>query len=424
MNRSAATSLLLTAAVLLPLATTTAQEPPTTPSAKIEALKVFLDCQTRCDFDHFRRAIPFVNYVRDRQDADLHVLVTAQGTGGGGREFTFSFIGLERFAGREDTLLYVSSGTDTDNEVRDGQTRTLMLGLMPYVANTPIADRIDISYRALEQGDVRQQPEDDSWNFWVFRIGGNGSVFGESRTRFYSVNGNVSANRTTEAWRINVFANGRFSEQRFELDDDETVVSRTTNYRLEGSVVRSIGDHWAAGAEASAAKSTRLNQDLTLRFGSALEYNIFPYAESTRRQLTIFYGVAVARFDYEEITIFDETTETRLEHFLEFAVEAVQPWGEIDASLEGSMFLHDLGRHRIELDGGISIRVVRGLDLRLNGSIARVKNQIYLPGADIPEEDILLRRRQLGTDFEARASFGFSYRFGSIFNNVVNPRMR
>lgn len=36
---------------------------------------------------------------------------------------------------------------------------------------------------------------------------------------------------------------------------------------------------------------------------------------------------------------------------------------------------------------------------------------------------IQLRRRLLETDYEAGFSVGFRYRLGSIFNNVVNPRL-
>lgn len=94
-------------------------------AAQDQAIGVFLDCQTlHCDFDHFRREITFVNWVRDRQDAHVHILGTAQETGGGGREFTFAFIGLREFAGRSDTLRYVSSNTDTEAEVRDGLVQT------------------------------------------------------------------------------------------------------------------------------------------------------------------------------------------------------------------------------------------------------------------------------------------------------------
>ena len=64
------------------------------------AVRVFLDCpDTFCDFDYYRTEITFVNWVRDRQFAQVHVLVTTQSTGGG-QEYTLSFIGLERFAAR------------------------------------------------------------------------------------------------------------------------------------------------------------------------------------------------------------------------------------------------------------------------------------------------------------------------------------
>src|SRR5947207_10729638 len=69
-------------------------------------LDVYVDCEDwrACDFDYFRTEITFVNWVRDRQVADVHILVTTQQTGGGGREFTVTFLGLRAFAGLADTL--------------------------------------------------------------------------------------------------------------------------------------------------------------------------------------------------------------------------------------------------------------------------------------------------------------------------------
>jgi len=37
-------------------------------------------------------------------------------------------------------------------------------------------------------------------------------------------------------------------------------------------------------------------------------------------------------------------------------------------------------------------------------------------------EDVLLRRYALETNYNYWTSIGFSYSFGSIFNNIVNPR--
>lgn len=37
--------------------------------------------------------------------------------------------------------------------------------------------------------------------------------------------------------------------------------------------------------------------------------------------------------------------------------------------------------------------------------------------------EILLGLRERGTDYEYDLEVGFSYSFGSVFQNVVNPRM-
>lgn len=390
------------------------QEPP------VEALRVFLDCDD-CDFDHFRREVPVINYVRDRQDAQLHVLVTEQRTGAGGREYTFHFLGLDEHGARSDTLRYVSRQTDTDDEVRAGLVRTFKLGLVRYLAATPFAERVDVLFR----GAAAQPPApaDDPWNLWVFRTRLSIEADGEQRTTSTGISGSLEASRVTDAWKIDLEVDGRYSDSRFELGGDTTLVSTSRDLEFEALVVGSLGPHWSAGARASAGRSTRFNQDIALRVSPALEYSWYPYSESTRRQITFLYTVGLASFDYEEITIFDRTTETRLQQSFEISADFEQPWGSINSSLELSTFLHDVERHRADLFARLEIRLFRGLSLDLRGSVARIKDQLFLPREDIPEEDILLERRQLGTDFEYFIDVGFSFTFGSIFNNVVNPRL-
>ncbi len=392
-------------------------------SSRTETLKVFLDCQTRCDFDHFRREITFVDYMRDRQDAQVHVLVTDQDTGAGGREFTFNFIGLGEFEDLQDTLKYASSPVDTDEEEREGQTQTLKIGLMRYVVGTPIADRLSISYQA-PAGTREQQtsPTDDPWNLWVFRAGVGGNINGEETSRSFRVNGSFRASRVTEDWKFLFRSNGSFRENRFDLEDGSEFVSTSRNFSFSQTLVRSLGDHWSAGGRAAASASTFVNQDLAVRVAPAIEYDLYPYSESTRRQLTALYTVGVVAFDFEEITLFNKTSEFRLEQRLELAAEVVQPWGSIDGSLIGTNFLDDFALHRIDFFTGLEIRITRGLNFNIFGQISRIKNQIFLSGADISDQDRLIRRRQLGTEFRYFLNVNFSYTFGSIFNNIVNPR--
>jgi len=123
------------------------------------------------------------------------------------------------------------------------------------------------------------------------------------------------------------------------------------------------------------------------------------------------------------VAVFDQTSEVRPIHNAEVSAGIQQPWGSVNVSLEAFQYLHDLSLHRLDLGGGFSIRLFRGLNFNIFGGASRVKDQIYLSGAGLTPEERLLRVRAFETDFYYYAHVGFSYRFGSKFANVVNPRM-
>jgi hypothetical protein len=349
--------------------------------------------------------------------------VTSQRTGGGGQEFFFDFIGLEEFSGRGDSLFYVSNTTNTDAEVRDGQTQTLKLGLIAYVANMPIGRQIGIVYEApVLETQQQVQVTDDPWNLWVLEVGTSGSVSGESSRSDFDISAGVEASRTTEEWKIEFDAGGWYRRRTEELSTGSSSFSDQI-WDSELLIVRSLGDHWSTGAKAEIGSSTFGNLNLGFGAGPAIEYDIFPYDESTRRQIVFLYSVSVVAYRYDEITLFDQISELRVRQELEIAARARQPWGNVNASLFVGNYLHDFSLHRLTFSGGISVRVFRGFNINANGLISRIKDQISLPREDISDEDILLRRRQIGTDFRYRLRLGFSYEFGSIYNNVVNPRM-
>jgi hypothetical protein len=50
------------------------------------------------------------------------------------------------------------------------------------------------------------------------------------------------------------------------------------------------------------------------------------------------------------------------------------------------------------------------------------RSDMALPRGEITLEEILLRRRELSSGYRYSAEVGLSYRFGSVFSNVVNPR--
>jgi hypothetical protein len=415
-----ATALLLAALAVQ----TPAQD--STRAAQDSALRVFLDCpNTYCDFDYYRTEITFVNWVRDRQFAQLHLLITTQSTGSG-REYTLAFIGLKRFAGAQDTLRYVSGPTDTDDDIRKGLTRTMRLGLVRFAAKTPVASRIEISYSAPPQAATAVK---DRWNYWVFSAQLGSNYFAEKTQNFLSLNGGLSANRTTAAWKMEFFASASYNESnfRFEQDSVTTVTFRNLrrDYETSAKVARSLGPHWSVGMRSSVRQATFSNEDLALRAGPVLEFDIFPYSQSTRRLLTVQYATTVAAFDYADTTLFDKTSETLLNQSLTVSLDVKEPWGSTGLSLQGAAYVHDFSKHHIALFGNIDVRLFKGLSLFFFGNAARVKDRLSVAKtAGATPEEVLLQRRQLGTDFSYQAFAQLRYTFGSKFANIVNPRVR
>jgi hypothetical protein len=387
---------------------------------------VFLDCPGRipgCDFDYFRTEVTFVSYVSEREAADVHILITTQPTGGGGREYTVTFLGLGRFAGATDTLRHVAAATETEDEVREGLARVLRLGLVRYVARTSLAARLDIS-----GGDVPQTaaPGEDRWNYWVFRSRFSGNFSGERSASFAAVTLSQSADRVTDRWKIGLRANWSYSEGRFKVSDKqgaETITSIRRSTTVTGLIARSRGPHWSVGARLRAGQSTFHNEDAAVTFAPTIEFSRYPYGQSTRRAMTVRYEIGLDANDYRDTTVFDKTSEILAHQSVTGTVDFKQPWGSVEVSLEAQHYLQDIRKHHVTLFADLELRITRGLSVNLVGEASRVQDRVSVARvAGSKRNDVLLQLRQLDTDFEFFSSVGFTFRFGSVFDNVVNPR--
>jgi hypothetical protein len=284
--------------------------------------------------------------------------------------------------------------------------------------------RIELDREAVAGPTGAEAPVDDPWKAWVFRLSANGEIEGESQQDARQVGLEISANRTTEAWKIELGLESDYQEESFEIDSVTTVHSLQRSYDTNLLAVKSIDAHWSVGVEASIESSTFGNEELALAVAPAIEYNVFPYAESTRRIFAIRYGLGVKSFDYQEETIFGQTSETRPSHELSAGYSTRQPWGTTGMSFDFSQYLHDTQKYRIDVSGNADIRLFRGFTLDLRANYARVHDQLSIAKRGATTAEILLRQRELQTSYEFSTSVGISYRFGSIFNNVVNPRFR
>lgn len=383
---------------------------------KKTAPKVFIDCD-HCDIDFIRTEIAFVNYVWDRQEADVHILITTQSTGGGGQEYTIAFIGLRDYEDLQNSLTIFSNRIETQDEIRNNLAHTLKLGLGPYVARTPMAKGI----RFLLVEDVKPTSVEDKWDFWVFNISVDGELRGEEQRTSTQLSGNVSINRVTLDSKLRMGLDIDSEKDTYEVDGT-TISSSTERSDFDGLYVKSISDHWSVGGWVSVSSSTYSNIDFAYSIHPAIEYNFFPYSISTRRQLRALYKVGYGHNKYSEMTVYDKMKEGLWNESLSITLELNEPWGTAEFSLEGSHYFHDFKKNRLELSGDLSLRIYKGLSLNVEGSYSAIHDQIALPRGEITLEEILLRQRELASGYKYSAEIGLSYRFGSVFSNVVNPR--
>jgi hypothetical protein len=411
-------SILLAVIIICSLAATSlAQTPATgTEGLKETAPKVFIDCNY-CDMDYIRTEITFVNYVRDRKDAQVHVLVTTQSTGSNGTEYTLSFSGQEQFKGMNNVLQYFANNTDTNAEIRSGLVRILKIGFVPYAGKTPIASQISVSF----QDQAKPAALKDRWNYWVFSLSGRVNFDGEQSTRYSYLYGSFSANRVTPAFKFRSSYSASQSTDRFSFDQT-TIVSTSKSHNLNLLAVKSLNDHWSAGASLNGYSSTYSNIDLAIKVAPAIEYNFFPYSKSTRRQLRILWRPVYNSYRYQEETIYDKTREGLWSNNASVTFELKEKWGTVSNSFDASHYFQDFQKNRLQLYSELSLRLYKGLSLNLYGNYSRIRDQISLPKGGATLEEVLLRRTQLATSYSYYGQIGLSYTFGSMFSNVVNPR--
>jgi len=400
------------------------------------SLRVFLDCQggvRGCDRNFFVQEMGFVNWVRDRFDSDVHLLLTQLNAGNGGREITVNFLGQKGYAGKVDTLVVNTLPNDADDRVRRELLRTFQLGLAPYIARTPIASRMRVGLAGgVVAPTINPRAVKDRWNLWLYRVDGNFSASGEQLVRTTNLSTSVSAARTTDNWKINLGATTSYNERDFKIfqtnasnpavRDTVSVIVLQRAANANALMGRTLNGHLTVGAKVSLGFSEVLNQKLALRVSPAVEYNYFPWTEATRRQLTALYYVGPNYYSYYRTTIFGEDEETRANQTLLLALTQRQKWGNTNLTLEGSHYLHDPQRNHVTLSGFVDLRLGRGFSLNFRGSASRVRDQIYIAGAAQSERDILTQRQQLQTNFRYNTNVGIGYTFGSIYNTIVNQR--
>jgi len=373
------------------------------------------------DFDFMRRNMKFIDFVNDPAVADVHILINNRRSGSGGQVYSLMY-NNKTFEGIGDfTLTSTTAASDTHEERRKKITDALTLGLMPFVNQTEASNKLSVRYNGNEKTDTKI-PVDDPWHNWTFRGDFNGYVDLEESRKIFNYTYYLRADKVTEDWRIRNSGRMNVRTREYISDGEEYRSENISNY-VTSSVVNSLSSRWSAGAFASYYNSNYRNTIYSISLKPAIEYNIFPWDISDRKVFTIAYYIGPEWKKYYEESIYGKFEENLWEHSLELNLQIVQTWGEIEAGLDATNYLHDFSKNRITFDTDLSIRIVRGLSVNFDFRVENIHDQIYLPKGETSLEDILLNKVQLPSSFEVSAGVGVRLQFGSIYNNIVNNRL-
>lgn len=384
-------------------------------------LKIFLDGLDNYS-QYIKVHITYVDYVRERLTADVHVLAIQQATASNGIQYTINFFGQERFNGRNDTLRYAVPPTVTEEEIRQSLTQLIKLGLVQYQSHLPGLSKISIvSADEMTDQIAPFTIAPDKWHNWVFDAAFNGSANGQETTTNFNVNSLVSAAKITDMCKVKLSLGYDYKNSGYEIDTINKIYKQK-NKSANLLVVKSINDHWSAGGNMFVYSSVFSNYKLQLAPSFGIEYNFIPYSQATSKLITLRYQVSPGYARYYDSTAYNKTKEFLFSHTLNLNVDVIQKWGSVNSSVSGTNYFNRAGINNVNINSTINWRVARGLFLQFGGGINLTQGQLNIAKKGATPDQILLQQQQLASAFTYYFNFGIRFTFGSIFNSIVNPR--
>ena len=359
--------------------------------------------------------------MQNRQDADVYVLVTGQRTGAGGEAVQLLFEGGHRFVGIMDTVGYHINPNATESIERDQLVKALRKGILKYIIHTDMVDQLDYQIHSVDRVE-KEVLDDDLWDYWVFNLGGNAWLNGEATFKNMDLSGRFSATRITNDHKLEFSSTYNYSENTFTLNDRESISSIFKSYNFYLEYVKSLSDHWSIGGKSRSGSTTFGNMDVSTTLQGGVEFNVFPYADAQTRRFSFFYTIGPEHYDYTDLTIYNKQEEWLGRQALTIQYEQTQKWGEVYLRFGAQQYLHDRTLYNAFFNPRVNWQIYKGLSLDLGGYFSFVKDRINIAKSNVSDEDILLQVRQLDTQFSYYSFLGLNYRFGSAYNNFVNPR--
>jgi len=378
--------------------------------------KVFIDCEY-CDKDYLISNINFADFVRDRKLADLQLMFQYNALPNGQEKIELrTFKPDEKCENSFKRLLEVNAS--------EAKKRTLManmmtLAILPIIENRTLLSGFSINYNSLEEN--KEEPVNDPWNNWTFNTRLSAWINGQSNYKSISNWSSIRAQKVLDNRKLLFSISQNQNNQSFIIGE-ENIKSRNLSRNARAHYIGPISKKWSYGLFASANTSTYTNISSSYQLTPAIEYNFFDYDQYNEKILKLSYRIINKYNNYFETTVFDKDEERLANQSLGLELSVNKQWGSINSSVYVGSYIHDPELYNINLWNSLDWNIAKGLSFNVSMSLSILQDQIELVEGDLSREDILLSQKQQQTNYDYWMNAGISYTFGSVYNNIINPR--
>ena len=340
----------------------------------------------------------------------------------------WSFFGQNDYSNLFNRITFLSATTNTPVEIRDQMLANLSTGLLFFSLqrNKNFDKNFDqnLDRKSKDSAVVASKPKEtkDPWNKWVFNIGANGNLSGEETSEFTNYSFDFSAKQVTEMNKFYIRWSYTNAKSKFTFGETTiNSINRLSSLNIGNTF--SIAKHWSIGGFLQVGSSDYANLSLYTSFKPAIEYSIFPYEEASKKQITVSYLIGGINNVYNEKTIFNKEEEFLWEHSIKITGNLRQKWGSSYGLVSYSSYLRDKELHALQFLVRSNFRVFQGLSFNITTTYSITNNQINLASGNLTLDELLLKQQQVKSGYVFSVGVGFSYSFGSIYNDIVNPRL-
>lgn len=374
------------------------------------------------EFNYLRESIDFADFVNDPKMSDVHIIVIKEITGSGGFKYSLWFNNLKFNNIQGYTLNVNTESGETIHNSREFISNSIIKGLMPFLNETNEGNNYKLSLIKNNKDSLNNITVNDNWNFWMFELTGWGWYSFRENREGYDYVIEFDGDKITNDIKIE---NKVFLKKEIESIQSgiEKAKKRSVYNYVSSRMVYSLNDKWSCGVAAYSYSRTSRNTKLFYSGSLAAEYNFFPWEYSNKKIISIIYQAGFEQYYYNETTFRNLNNEFLPVHKLRVKTKMVQPWGGITANVTASQYLSDFSLYSLSFNSIFSFKIAKGLTLDFSFSASSFHDQLYYSAGYYSIEDVILGNIEIPSSVAIDTNIGITYRFGSIYNNIVNRRM-